>query len=186
MCALRDVGRLTAPPAQPPKTTEKSGRSRIGRTLSRGQVAERQGFEPWVGLHPQRFSRPPRSTTPAPLRVTRWLVALFRRRKGYWGKISGRWHGSLTASGGPSAISVRRAGCARGGGFHSAGLGLCQTGTGFCLTGRRGPGQVQDRRRRAPLGAHPRGLAGRTPAATEPAPARPPHPERTAKCCDWC
>ena len=31
-------------------------------------VAERQGFEPWVGLHPQRFSRPPRSTTPAPLR----------------------------------------------------------------------------------------------------------------------
>ena len=32
------------------------------------QVAERQGFEPWVGLHPQRFSRPPRSTAPAPLR----------------------------------------------------------------------------------------------------------------------
>ena len=32
-------------------------------------MAERQGFEPWVGLHPQRFSRPPRSTTPAPLRV---------------------------------------------------------------------------------------------------------------------
>ena len=31
-------------------------------------MAERQGFEPWVGLHPQRFSRPPRSTTPAPLR----------------------------------------------------------------------------------------------------------------------
>ncbi len=33
-----------------------------------GEMAERQGFEPWVGLHPQRFSRPPRSTTPAPLR----------------------------------------------------------------------------------------------------------------------
>ncbi len=32
------------------------------------KMAERQGFEPWVGLHPQRFSRPPRSTTPAPLR----------------------------------------------------------------------------------------------------------------------
>ena len=31
-------------------------------------MAERQGFEPWEGLHPQRFSRPPRSTTPAPLR----------------------------------------------------------------------------------------------------------------------
>ena len=35
---------------------------------ARVKVAERQGFEPWVGLHPQRFSRPPRSTTPAPLR----------------------------------------------------------------------------------------------------------------------
>ncbi len=32
-------------------------------------MAERQGFEPWVGLPPQRFSRPPRSTTPAPLRI---------------------------------------------------------------------------------------------------------------------
>ena len=31
-------------------------------------MAERQGFEPWVGVNPQRFSRPPRSTTPAPLR----------------------------------------------------------------------------------------------------------------------
>jgi hypothetical protein len=31
-------------------------------------LAERQGFEPWEGLHPQRFSRPPRSTTPPPLR----------------------------------------------------------------------------------------------------------------------
>ena len=41
--------------------------------IGRAFVAERQGFEPWVGLHPQRFSRPPRSTTPAPLRgaVTR-------------------------------------------------------------------------------------------------------------------
>ena len=33
-------GQCSAPPAQPPKTTEKSGRSRVGRTLSRGQVAE--------------------------------------------------------------------------------------------------------------------------------------------------
>jgi hypothetical protein len=37
---------------------------------SRMSVAERQGFEPWVGSPPQRFSRPPRSTTPAPLRLT--------------------------------------------------------------------------------------------------------------------
>ena len=31
-------------------------------------MAERQGFEPWVPVKGQRFSRPPRSTTPAPLR----------------------------------------------------------------------------------------------------------------------
>ena len=30
-------------------------------------MAERQGFEPWVELPPQRFSRPPHSTTLAPL-----------------------------------------------------------------------------------------------------------------------
>ena len=50
--------------------------------LKKGIVAERQGFEPWEGLHPQRFSRPPRSTTPAPLRGG--LVGAFRSnfRKG--------------------------------------------------------------------------------------------------------
>ena len=30
-------------------------------------IAERQGFEPWVPVRVQRFSRPPRSTTPASL-----------------------------------------------------------------------------------------------------------------------
>ena len=30
-------------------------------------LAERQGFEPWVPVKAQRFSRPPRSTAPAPL-----------------------------------------------------------------------------------------------------------------------
>ena len=34
-------------------------------------MAEREGFEPSVGLRPQRFSRPSRSTTPAPLRKAR-------------------------------------------------------------------------------------------------------------------
>jgi hypothetical protein len=34
-------------------------------------VAEGEGFEPSVGLHPQRFSRPPRSTAPASLRGTK-------------------------------------------------------------------------------------------------------------------
>ena len=32
-------------------------------------VAERQGFEPWVGVNRQRFSRPPHSTTLPPLRA---------------------------------------------------------------------------------------------------------------------
>ncbi len=35
--------------------------------LATKMIAERQGFEPWKDLHPQRFSRPPRSTTPASL-----------------------------------------------------------------------------------------------------------------------
>ena len=47
------------------------------------RMAERQGFEPWVGLHPQRFSRPPRSTTPAPLRGDR------RLRNGQWAAVQG-------------------------------------------------------------------------------------------------
>src|SRR5690606_33461427 len=34
-------------------------------------MAEREGFEPSVRLPAQRFSRPPRSTTPAPLRKAR-------------------------------------------------------------------------------------------------------------------
>ncbi len=42
--ALRCGGRLTAQPAQPPKTTEKSGRSRIGRTGSLWQMAEGTGL----------------------------------------------------------------------------------------------------------------------------------------------
>ncbi len=35
------------------------------------EMAEREGFEPSERLRAQRFSRPPRSTTPAPLRKTR-------------------------------------------------------------------------------------------------------------------
>ena len=40
-------------------------------------MADREGFEPWVGLHAQRFSRPPRSTTPAPVRINCLLIAFF-------------------------------------------------------------------------------------------------------------
>ena len=30
-------------------------------------MAEKQGFEPWEGINPQRFSRPPLSTAQPPL-----------------------------------------------------------------------------------------------------------------------
>ena len=46
-----------------PRKTEKSGRSRIERTLSRGQVAEQVGFEPTVDFRLLRFSRPTPSAT---------------------------------------------------------------------------------------------------------------------------
>lgn len=40
-----------------------------GFTGQNSEMAERQGFEPWDPVKGQRFSRPPRSTTPPPLRV---------------------------------------------------------------------------------------------------------------------
>ena len=45
--------------------------------FNRGFMAERQGFEPWERLRAQRFSRPPRSTTPAPLLNE---TAIFQRK----------------------------------------------------------------------------------------------------------
>ncbi len=45
-------------------------------------MAEREGFEPSERLRAQRFSRPPRSTTPAPLRKGRHV---FWRRGTYTG-----------------------------------------------------------------------------------------------------
>ena len=48
-------------------------------------MAERQGFEPWVGSPPQRFSRPPRSTAPASLRWERFIGGAAGRRKGSGG-----------------------------------------------------------------------------------------------------
>ena len=40
-------------------------------------MAERQGFEPWERLRAQRFSRPPRSTTPAPLHYNKDQTTLY-------------------------------------------------------------------------------------------------------------
>lgn len=46
-----------------------AGRQKIFRGINHsGCMAEREGFEPSVRLLAQRFSRPPRSTAPAPLR----------------------------------------------------------------------------------------------------------------------
>ena len=46
------------------------------RCPSRNKLAERVGFEPTVRLHAQRFSRPSRSTTLAPLRGTAYRGAI--------------------------------------------------------------------------------------------------------------
>jgi hypothetical protein len=45
-------------------------------TRARDCLAEGEGFEPSVRLPVQRFSRPPRSTTPAPLRGAFWRRAV--------------------------------------------------------------------------------------------------------------
>ena len=60
--ALRDRCRLAAASAAP------SGSESHRRPSLKNKMAERVGFEPTDRLHGQRFSRPPRSTTPAPLR----------------------------------------------------------------------------------------------------------------------
>jgi hypothetical protein len=65
-------GPVNSPTRITPENNGKTGRSRIGRTLSQEQMAERVGFEPTEPLQAQRFSRPPRSTTPAPLRALGW------------------------------------------------------------------------------------------------------------------
>ena len=74
----------SAPSVLQAERPHRSARAAACRWLYRDQcsgwVAERQGFEPWVLVRAQRFSRPPRSTTPASLRnpiaplKSRWLV----------------------------------------------------------------------------------------------------------------
>jgi hypothetical protein len=41
------------------------------------EMAEKQGFEPWEGINPQRFSRPPLSTAQPPLRKPTIITYLF-------------------------------------------------------------------------------------------------------------
>ena len=74
LLALRNVEFLPlqssapAPPAYPPKTTQKSDRSRMGRNVSQRQVADRQGFEPWRRFPAYTLSRRAPSTTRPPVR----------------------------------------------------------------------------------------------------------------------
>ena len=60
------------------------------------KMAERQGFEPWVLLPAQRFSRPPRSTTPAPLR---------KNQKCFLWSIGGR-AGNYSKRSGPARVDL--------------------------------------------------------------------------------
>ncbi len=55
---------------KPSELMRGSDRSEARRATAQSQrMAEREGFEPSERLRAQRFSRPPRSTTPAPLRI---------------------------------------------------------------------------------------------------------------------
>ena len=63
----------------------------------RGQLAERQGFEPWEDISPHWFSKPARSTAPAPLRNLRTILysdvrraSSARARARMRGKLRGR------------------------------------------------------------------------------------------------
>ena len=57
---------------------ERPAGSRVHQPSGReGEMAERVGFEPTDRVNGQRFSRPPHSTTLAPLRV--WTSAILER-----------------------------------------------------------------------------------------------------------
>ena len=54
--------------------TSSFGEARHRLPAAANPLAERQGFEPWVPVKAQRFSRPPRSTAPAPLHRQRRIT----------------------------------------------------------------------------------------------------------------
>ena len=67
----RGQHRLITPP-EPPRSHAPAA---MVATHGEHPLAEREGFEPSERLRAQRFSRPPRSTTPAPLRTEARCVA---------------------------------------------------------------------------------------------------------------
>src|SRR3546814_16173804 len=61
-------------------------------------MAERVVFEPTVRARAQRFSRPPRSTTPAPLRIEKHNIGNAATRPGRFGSAAvSRWHRACQA-----------------------------------------------------------------------------------------
>src|SRR6056297_3992385 len=65
---IPDFSVKAQPQRHSPQKNKKNGRSRIGRTVSHRQVAERQGFEPWRRFPAYTRSRRAPSTTRPPLR----------------------------------------------------------------------------------------------------------------------
>lgn len=87
------------------------------------------GFEPTERLHAQRFSRPPRSTTPAPLRA--WGVVNA-------GVHSGEWRGlqaGFVAARGKKGWADARADVGSGGLAFGVTVSSC-SGQGICGQGR--------------------------------------------------
>ncbi len=68
-------GQSTGLPRKPQETCRSARRSVRRRARLVWELADRVGFEPTVGLHLLRFSRPTRSTTPPPVRTGGVIVA---------------------------------------------------------------------------------------------------------------
>ena len=73
--AVSVPGQSTGLPRKPQETCHSARRSVWRRVRLVWELAERVGFEPTVQLPVLRFSRPTRSTTPAPLRCRRSFPA---------------------------------------------------------------------------------------------------------------
>ena len=111
------------------------------RTWANGVMAERVGFEPTVRLHAQRFSRPSRSTTLAPLRghAYRGVFSGGQQRRRGWEKPP-----EFGVSGVDLGLSLRI--------FRPPSAGLSDPPCSFMLSGIWGP-----------IRAIPQGVVGQAP-----------------------
>ncbi len=133
-------------------------------------MAERVGFEPTVRLRVQRFSRPPRSTTPAPLREISLQVE--RASDPIYGTSGGDKSHPHILENYPGLVPVRSTDA----GFSCRSLSCRSAAPPL----RRSPAPLADRRRGAPVPPSPsdripaarRVLVARLPAF-DPVPRRP-------------